>query len=146
MAFRFALAAVLKYRESLEQRAYLALERVQQDIVQTEQHMLACEERYSAARMRRNSDLGRGITSVHLQAEYEEELALKQEMDRLRMQLQQLHAKRQECLKAYEAARRNREVLDDLRVQQFEAYRREQAKREQKTLDDVFLSRRKRGQ
>ncbi len=146
MAFRFALAAVLKYRESLEQRAYLALEKAQQDIVQTEQRSLACEERYSAARMRRDSDLGRGITSVHLQAEYEEELALRQEIERLKVQLQQLHARRQECLKTYEAARRNREVLDELRVQQFEAYRRDQAKREQKTLDDVFLSRRRRGQ
>ena len=144
MAFRFALAAVLKYRESLEQREYLALERIQQEIAQMERRIRKCGERYSAAVKRREADLGRGIPSIHLQAAYDEELAIKKQQDDLQAKLQELQAKRQECMRAYEVARQKREVLHELRARQLYAYRREQAKREQNTLDDIFLSRRRR--
>lgn len=144
MAFRFALAAVLKYRESLEQREYLALERIQQEIVQTETALQQCEERRSAATQRREDALRRCVTSVHLQAAYEEETALEEQGEKLRVQLRQLQVKRQNCLKAYELARRNRELLDELRMRQLDAYRRDQVKREQATLDDILLSRRRR--
>jgi flagellar export protein FliJ len=145
MAFRFALAAVLKCRESLEQREYLALEKTQQEIVQTKVALEQCEERRSAATRRREADLRRGVTSVHLQAAYEEETAFEEQGKNLRARLQELRVRWQNCLKAYELARRNREVLDELRIRQLDAYRREQAKREQASLDDVFLSRRRRG-
>jgi len=145
MAFRFALAALLEYRESLEQREYLALEKTQQEIVQTQIALHQCAESRSAATRRREADLCRGVTSVHLQAAYEEETALVERGEKLRAQLRELQVRRQNCLRAYELARRNRELLDELRIQQLDAYRREQAKREQATLDDVFLSRRRRG-
>lgn len=144
MAFRFALAAVLKYRESLEQREYLALERIQQQIAQMERRLHKCEERQSAAAKRRETELGRGIPSIHLQAAYDEELALQKQREALQGKLQELRLTRQQCLKAYEQARQKREVLDDLRLRQLNAYRHEQAKRQQKMLDDIFLSRRKR--
>ena len=145
MAFRFALAAVLKYRESLEQREYLALEKTQQEIVQTKIALDQCEKRRSAATRRREADLRRGVTSVHLQAAYEEETALEEQGEKLRAHLRQLQVQRENCLKAYELARRNRELLDKLRTRQLDAYRHDQAKRQQATLDDVFLSRRRRG-
>jgi flagellar export protein FliJ len=145
MAFRFALAAVLEYRESLEQREYLALERTQQEIVQTQIALHQCEERRSAATRRREDELRRGVTSVHLQAAYEEETTLEEQSEKLRMQLRELQLRWQNCLKAYELARRNRELLDELRTRQLHAYHREQAKRDQATLDDVFLWRRRRG-
>lgn len=145
MAFRFALAAVLKCRETLEKREYLALEKTQQEIAQTEIALHQCDERLSAATRRREADLRRGVTSVHLHAAYEEETALEKQGEKLRAQLRELQVRRQNCLKAYEQARRNRELLDELRIRQLDAYHREQAKREQAALDDVFLSRRRRG-
>jgi len=33
MSFQFPLAAVLRYRESLEQQEYVALEKIQQEII-----------------------------------------------------------------------------------------------------------------
>ena len=36
MPFRFSLAAVLTYRESLEHREYIVLEQIQQEITRTE--------------------------------------------------------------------------------------------------------------
>lgn len=143
MAFRFALAAVLKYRESIEQREYLALERMQQEIAQMEKRLRECEQRQAAAITHREADLGRGTPSVHLQAAYEDELTLEKQRDKLRAQLQELKGNRQQRVKAYETARQKREVLHDLRARQLDAYRRDQAKREQKALDDAFLSRRR---
>jgi len=145
MAFRFNLAALLKYRESLEQRDYLALEKVQQEIVQTENLIRECEQQLSAAQTRREGDLKSGIISVHLQAIYQEESALEDLERKLQAHWQQLQVKRQHCMRAYEVAHRNRQVLENLRVKEFDAHRKEQAKREQKTLDDLFLARRRRG-
>lgn len=144
MAFRFPLAQVLKYREILEQREYLILEKIQQEILQVERRIEKCEARCAAARKRREADLGCGVPSVHLQAAAEQELAFQKQREELQRRLQELQAKRLQALKTYELARRNCEVLDQLRKKQFEAYHREQAKREQIMLDDLFLSQRKR--
>lgn len=144
MAFRFSLAAVLKFRESMEQQAYLALERIQQEIAQTERRMQKCEERLALATQRRLTELRHGIASIHLQSAYDEELALQQQREALQAKLQELQLNRLECLKTYELARQKREVLSDLRARQLDVYHREQLKRQQKMLDDIFLSRRKR--
>ena len=45
----------------------------------------------------------------------------------------------------YEAARRNREMLTDMREKKRAAYDAETNKREQKALDDNYISRRGRG-
>jgi flagellar export protein FliJ len=144
MAFEFKLAAVLRYRESVEQREYLALQRIQQEIAQTELQIHQTKEQCGAARKRRETELARGIASIHLQAVYEEELALEKHLDKLQAQLKELEGKRQQCLNTYQLARQKREILDHLRVRQLEAYRRAQAKRQQNTLDDIFLSRHRR--
>jgi flagellar export protein FliJ len=141
MAFQFTLAAVLKYRENIEQREYLVLQRIQQEIVQTEAQIRRFQEQYSAARQYRDTELARGIASIHLQAVYEQELSLEKQLDKLQAHLEELEGKRHECLKIYQLARQKRQVLDHLRVRQLDAYRRAQAKRQQNTLDDIFLSR-----
>jgi flagellar export protein FliJ len=141
MAFQFTLAAVLKYRENIEQREYLVLQRIQQEIVQTEAQIRRFQEQYSSARQYRDTELARGIASIHLQAVYEQELSLEKQLDKLQAHLEELEAKRHECLKIYQLARQKRQVLDHLRVRQLDAYRRAQAKRQQNTLDDIFLSR-----
>jgi flagellar protein FliJ len=144
MAFRFALAAVLQYREALEQREYLALEKIQLEIAQAERRVQKLEESWSAAAKRREEELGRGTRSIHLQAAYNQELFFQKQRDDLLLKLQDLQAKRQQAMKAYELARQKREVLQELRTRAFDAYRHEQAKREQRTLDDLFLARHRR--
>jgi len=146
MAFQFKLAAVLRYRESLEQREYLALQKIQLEIAQMDAQIRQCQEQYAAARKHRETELARGLASIHLQAVYEEELALEKHLDKLQAQRKELEAKRQQCLKTYQLARQKREVLDRLRMRQLDAYRRAQAKRQQNTLDDIFLSRYRRRQ
>jgi flagellar export protein FliJ len=144
MSFRFALAAVLKYRKSLEQREYLALGRVHQEIAQVELQLGRCEEWLSDIASARAAETARGIASVHLQDAYQRERGLESQRDELQVTLQELKVKRLQCLKAYEAARQKREILEELRSQQLQAYVVDQARREQRRMDDLFLSRMKR--
>ena len=145
MAFHFPLAAVLRYRESIEQRQYFALEKIQQDIVRVELTIAQIESEVSLASQHRSEELARGMRAASVQSAYEYQKALEQQIEALQALLLELKVKWREQLLSYERARRNRETLGKLREKQLDAYTREQAKREQAVIDDIFLSRRGRG-
>jgi flagellar FliJ protein len=144
MAFHFPLAAVLRYRESIEQREYLALEKIQQQITWVEQQIHQTENQFSTAVQRRADELARGISAAEMQSAYGYETALEQQKEALRIQWRELKLKWRQQLTSYEQARRNRETLGKLREKQLEVFNREQAKRGQAVIDDLFLSRRRR--
>ena len=141
MSFRFTLAAVLKYRKNLEQREYLALGRVQQEIAQVEDQLSRCEDWLAEITNLRTAETVRGIASVHLQDAYHRERGLEMQRDDLQVKRRELHVKRLQCLKAYESARQKREILEELRNQQLGDYLLDQSRREQRQVDDMFLSR-----
>jgi len=144
MAFRFTLEAVLTYRKNLEQREYLALGKVQQEISQVEALIKECEERIAELCNHRAEESAKGIASIHLQEFYTRERILQRRCEELQIKLQELKVKRQQCLKTYEQARQKREILEELRSRQLHAYVVEQGRREQQRLDDLYLSRRRR--
>lgn len=146
MPFRFSLAAVLTYRESLEHREYIVLEQIQQEITGTEAHLVEVEAWRGTAAQLRATQLSRGLHSVHLQQAYEHELALERYRDLLQDKLRELKQRLQQQLQAYELARQKRKVLDELRGHQFEAYTRGQVRAQQHLLDELFLARRRRSQ
>jgi flagellar export protein FliJ len=141
MAFHFSLAAVLRFRESIEQREYLALERIQQEIGRVELRINQIERDFSVAAQGRAKELAEGTRAAVMQSAYEYEKALEQEIERLRKEWQELKIRWKQQLACYELARRNRETLDKLREKQLSAYTQELAKREQAVVDDLFLSR-----
>ena len=145
MSFQFPLAAVLRYRESLEQREYLALEKIQQEIVRVQLRISKTENDCAVATQSRLAELTQGTRAAVVQSAYEYQRALEQQLEKLLALLQELKTKWRQQLACYEMARRNRETLEKLREKQLDAYRREQAKRAQAVIDDLFLSRRRRG-
>jgi flagellar export protein FliJ len=144
MAFQFSLAAVLRYRDGLEQREHLALEKLQQEVSLLEAKVTQIEHDCLSNTINRSAELAQGIRAINLQSAYEYQSALERQRDILQSQLQEARLKWQRQLQVYQTARRRRETLEKLRSQQLDAYRREQARREQNTLDDIFLSRRAR--
>jgi flagellar export protein FliJ len=144
MSFQFPLATVLRYRESIEQREYFALERTQQEIARVEVRIRQVEEDCARAGQNRDAELAKGIRAADVQSAYEFQSALGQQLGALRALLQELRIKWRQQLASYDLARRNRETLEKLRDKQRDAYSREQAKREQAVIDDLFLSRRAR--
>jgi len=141
MAFRFSLAAVLKYREALEQRELAALERVQSEIALLENQICTAEEDLCRLEQRRGEELHRGMPSVHLQDAIAQEHAVDHLKKELSQKREEQKVKRQEILKAYEEAHQKRQLLQKLRTRRFGQYSRDQAKAEQATIDDLFLSR-----
>jgi flagellar export protein FliJ len=145
MPFQFPLAAVLKYRESIERMEYLALETIQLEIARTEAHISQVDDWRRLASEHRAAELARGVASIHVQGAYEHELALERYRDLLQNTLKELRKNLQQHLKTYEVAHQKREILDQLRGRQLDSYNRSQAKRQQSILDDLFLARRNRG-
>ena len=145
MAFQFPLAAVLRYRQSIEQREYFALERMQQDVARVEQWILQVETESTVAIESRIAELARGTHAAEIRSAFDYQKSLAQRADELRLLLLELKAKWRQQLACYEQARRNRETLDKLREKQLETYNRDLIKREQAMIDDLFLARRRRG-
>jgi len=145
MSFKFPLAAVLRYRESIEQREYYALESTQQEIVRADTRIHQIEQDCAKATQDRAAELAKGTRAADVEAAYEYQNALELQLKAVRALLQELKMKWRQQLASYTEARRNRETLEKLREKQLEAYNREQAKREQSVMDDVFLARRGRG-
>jgi flagellar export protein FliJ len=145
MSFQFPLAAVLRYRESMEQREHLALERLQQEIARVEVRIRQIAEDRSTSANAALADLAQGTLAAELQAAYEYQRALEKQQEALQTLSQDLKKKWRQQLATYELARRNRETMENLRQKQLDAYSREQAKREQAVIDDLFLMRRLRG-
>lgn len=146
MAFRFSLAAVLKYREALEQRELAALERVQAEIALLEVQIQTAADDLGRLERRRDQELHRGMPSVHLQDAIAQEHAVNHLSKQLTEKREEHKARRQELLRAYEEAHQKRELLDKLRARRFGQYSHEQAKSEQAAIDDLFLSRWNRSQ
>ena len=146
MAFRFSLAAVLKYREALEQRELAALERAQTEIAVLEKQIREAEADLCRLEQHRGEELRRGMPSIHLQSAIAQEHALDSLQKELTRKLEDLKIKRQQLLKIYEEARQKRELLERLRDRRLRDYTREQTKAEQSAIDDLFLSRWKQSQ
>jgi flagellar export protein FliJ len=146
MPFIFSLAAVLQFRQNLERQQYLALEKIHQEIAHLETQLVRIEEWRKAAAQQREADLKEGVPAMYLQGDFQQELSLEQYRDILQSKLRDLRTKRQQHLKIYEKARQKREVLEELRTRKLAVYTREQGKREQSRIDDLFLARRKRGE
>ena len=142
MSFQFSLGAVLRYRESIEQREYFALERTQQEITRVETKIREVEEESSRATQNLSAELAKGTRAADVRIAYEYRSALERQLEIQRTLLQELKMKWRQQLNAYDLARRNCETLRKLREKQFDVYTREQAKREQSVLDDIFLARR----
>jgi len=146
MAFRFSLAAVLKYREALEQRELAALERVQAEIALLENQIRDAETDLCRLEQHRGEELRQGMPSVHLQDAIAQEHAIDSLKKELAKKQEDLKLKREQLLKIYEEARQKQELLERLRDRRLSEYTREQTKAEQATLDDLFLSRWKQSQ
>jgi flagellar export protein FliJ len=144
MPFQFSLAAVLRYRESVEHAEFLALEKLQHAISAIEHKIRQVEESRVVAAQTRGAELTRGVQAAHLQSAYEYEIDLERQHALLRTQLRDARSKWQQQLHSFQAARRKRELLQNLRDQRADIYNREQAKREQNVVDDIFLARHKR--
>lgn len=142
MGFQFSLATVLRVRAILEEQEERMLQRILFEIAQTREALAATESAYEAANAARRDEVFKPVIGLTLHASYGEIEALKQNKKDLQEKIGKLEVLRDQQLKIYEKAHRNREMITDMREEKRSEYDTEIAHIEQKTLDDVFISRR----
>lgn len=142
MAFHFPLQAVLHFRKSLEHQQELRLRAANQQVARVRHLIEQMDQRRRQLDSTQTQQLSSGTTAAELQFGLlcdsellRHRLVLEQELARLR----QL---REQQRQVFQQARRARETLESLRDQQFRVYQKESARREQRSLDDLFLMRR----
>ena len=145
MAFQFSLATVLRVRKIIEEREEGILQKILFNISKVFDDLERIDARIVEADDSRHAEVLKPCIGLEVHAYYGEVKELKQCRKDLEDKIQKLEEARDKQLIIYEAARRNREMLTDMREKKRTAYDVETNKREQKALDDNYISRRGRG-
>jgi flagellar export protein FliJ len=144
MAFRFPLATVLRVRESIERREELALERIQLEMARVARQIEELNEAMTRAHATRNQALRQPMPGGELHSMLEQVQAAARTRGALLITLQGLEERRLKQMKIYQIAHRDHETMVNLFKEQRDLYELEEARREQKYLDDIFMARRHR--
>jgi flagellar FliJ protein len=142
MAFQFSLATVLRVRGVLEEREERMLQKILFEISQTLEAIARTDAEIAGSDASRRTDVFKPFIGRNFHASYGEVKELRQSRKDLELQIEKLEQLRDRQLIVYEGARRNREMLTDMREAKRGAYESDVARREQKTLDDNFIARR----
>ena len=141
MAFRFSLAAVLKYREELEKREEQILEMARETLARLENQLAEVREQQCGLVVERESLLKRGAFGDDLHHTARKQQEWKRLEDELGKQLSVARLAYEKQMKLFLAVRQKREVLDELKKNQHESYREKQDRLEQQRIDEIFGSR-----
>jgi len=139
MPFHFPLQAVLRWRESYEQRERQRLEAITRELVRVRgQWEQAKRERASAANLLQNR-LRQGMTAAEMQFELAGDRVRARRVAAWNDQVANLEDLRQRQLAAFHKAQQRRKILANLRDRQLAVYKLDQARRTQQQMDDRFL-------
>jgi flagellar export protein FliJ len=142
MAFQFSLATVLRARGVLEEREERMLQKILFEISQTLETLARTDAEIAGSDTARCADVFKPFLGRNVHASYGEVKDLKQSRDDLQSKIEKLEQLRDRQRVVYEGARRNREMLSDMREEKRGVYESDVARREQKTLDDNYIARR----
>jgi len=145
MTYRFTLAPVLKLRQSIEERGLHLLEQTQHEIAHTVQMLETLRRQADSEMAQREQALESGVAAAALHFSEQLRRGLGEQVRALEKKLAELQIRREQQLKGYEDAKRERQVLSDLRNRQQEAYEARADYQRQRLTDDSFLARRKPG-
>jgi len=141
MAYRFTLAAVLKLRESIEERDLHLLELTQHEIAHKLRLLEITQEQEQAEIATRERELSAGTYAALVDVVEAVQRRLRERQREMEKSLAELQLRRQKQLATYESSRRDRQVLSELRDRQREEYDARAARHEQRVADDMFLAR-----
>jgi flagellar export protein FliJ len=144
MAFRFPLVTVLRVRESIERREERELQRIQLEMARVSRQIEELNASIARLDQAQKQALLQPTPAGHLHTTLWEMQGAVETRKQLFTALQGLEQQRQKQMKVYQAAHRDHETMINLFKQQRDAYEMEQARAQQKYLDDIFMARRHR--
>lgn len=142
MPFRFPLQAVLHFRQSIEHQQELRLRAANQQVARVQHLIELADAQILNLHSTQSSELGSGTTAAELQFGLLCEKQLLRQRHELEPQLAQVQQLREQQREIFRRARQARETLEGVRDQQRDLYKKDAARREQRSLDDLFLLRR----
>ena len=142
MAFRFSLEPVLRLRTSYERLERLRLLAVSAMLVRVREEITSSAREEAAARNARSKMLSRGSAAAEIQLGVSAEQARARRNRELFDRLATLERQHVKQSRLYQAARRKREVMESLREQKVQEYQREQDRKTQQAIDELYLLRR----
>jgi flagellar FliJ protein len=142
MAFKFSLDTVLRVRVILEEQEERMLQRILFEVNLTQEAIARIDAELAGTTALRRADVNKQDIGHNVQASYGHVQQLRQSRTEQLEKLEKLMQLRDKQIGIYETARRNREMITDLREEKRNAYESELARSEQKTLDDNFSARR----
>ena len=142
MAFQFSLDTVLRVRGILEEREERMLQKILFEISQSFEALAQIDAEISGSNASRRAEILRPVVGRQIHVSYGEVKELKQKRIDVLDRIEKLEQLRDKQLILYEKARRNREMLTDMRDEKRSAYDSDLARSEQKTLDDNYIARR----
>lgn len=141
MAFRFSLYTVLKYREELEKREERALEQCRENLALLETKLAEIREHRYRSIIDRESLLERGVLGDDLHHAMEQQQQLEKLEDDYRKKVSNALLDYEKQMELFLAARQKREILDSLKSTQSDFYNAQQDRRDQHTVDEIFIAR-----
>jgi flagellar export protein FliJ len=144
MAFEFPLQPVLRLRQSLEERERLRLAMVIAAINQLHLHCERLEQQTVEAGRSLCEKLKTGMAAGEVELIRTIMSSFRRRKEALLQRIAALQQQRSQQQQAFRDAQRKRKIIEKLREVELEAYRRDQARREQQLLDDQFGQRRAR--
>ena len=139
MPFRFALAPLLRLRQSIERQRTLALQAANLQVSRAQETLAQLDRFLSDSDQSDRAGLAAGRTAAELQFAS----VLRENMQHFREELQsdvrKLELERQKALGEYHRAYREREVLETIRARQRRVYQQAQLRRQQQELDAAYL-------
>ena len=142
MAFQFSLATVLRVRCIIEEREEGILQKILYDISKLFEDIERNDAQLVESDAARLAEVFQPSIGLQVHASYGQVRELKERRKDLAGQIQKLEEARDAQLVVYDAARRGREMLTDMRDKKRTAYDADKSKREQSTLDDNYIARR----
>ena len=139
MPFRFALAPLLRLRQSLERQQAMRLSEASLAVVRA-QELVSQMDRVLAESLRsRDAALRAGQSAAELQFALLARENMKAQRQKFEVEVQRLEVERQRMALDYRRAYQEREVLETLATRQHSVYQQEQLQREQRDLDASHL-------
>ena len=142
MAFVFSLAAVLALRQQREQQEERALTAVLHELAAARETVGRIEGELRRVRAEHAQIAPQSLQAVALHERYARIHVLEQGRQEMLARVAELGVRREAQQQIYLTARRDRDLLDDLRTRQRAAFAVEATRSEQKRMDDLFLARR----
>jgi flagellar export protein FliJ len=145
LAFRFSLASLLRLWQSRERYERRKLEALAARVGALRAEMRRIELAALEARRAAGTRMGAGVAAAELHFAAVCEESRQEALAALQARLAEAESERLAQMSIYQSVERQTKIFENLRRRQYDVFRLEENRREQKRLDEIFLLRRAAG-